>query len=107
MSQFTISPAAKLDIMGIWTYFADEIGNVELADRFAECAEAAFSDLARSPAMGRPRRFRRSSLRDLRSWRIKEFRRLLVFYREIPEGVEIVRVLHGARNLSRIFLEPK
>jgi plasmid stabilization system protein ParE len=27
----------------------------------------------------------------------------LIFYRPLPDGVEIVRIIHGARNLSRLF----
>jgi len=27
----------------------------------------------------------------------------LIFYREVPEGVEIVRVLHGAPNVRALF----
>jgi toxin ParE1/3/4 len=27
----------------------------------------------------------------------------LIFYRQVAEGVEIVRVLHGARSLRAIF----
>jgi toxin ParE1/3/4 len=29
----------------------------------------------------------------------------LIFYRQVDAGVEIVRVLHGARNLRAIFQE--
>jgi plasmid stabilization system protein ParE len=27
----------------------------------------------------------------------------LIFYRELPDGVEIVRVLHGARDIKHIL----
>jgi toxin ParE1/3/4 len=27
----------------------------------------------------------------------------VVFYRIVPEGIELVRVLHGARDLRRLF----
>ena len=29
--------------------------------------------------------------------------RYLIFYRPIPDGIEVLRVLHGARNLRKIF----
>jgi len=29
--------------------------------------------------------------------------RYVIFYRPIPKGIEIVRVLHGARDLDAIF----
>jgi toxin ParE1/3/4 len=28
----------------------------------------------------------------------------LVFYRTVPDGIELVRLLHGARDLSRLPL---
>ncbi|BCW99088.1 MAG: hypothetical protein KatS3mg024_1915 [Armatimonadota bacterium] len=31
---------------------------------------------------------------------MKGFESPLVFYREIPEGIEVIRVLHGARELQ-------
>jgi plasmid stabilization system protein ParE len=31
------------------------------------------------------------------------FRDYLIFYRELPDRVEIVRVLHGARDIERIL----
>ncbi len=34
---------------------------------------------------------------------MKGFESLLVFYREIPEGIEVIRVLHGARELQALL----
>jgi toxin ParE1/3/4 len=31
--------------------------------------------------------------------------RYVMFYRPLPDGVEIVRVLHGARDLDSVFVE--
>ena len=38
--------------------------------------------------------------KDLRVWPIPGFRRYLVFYRPIDDGVEIIRVLVGSRDLD-------
>lgn len=105
MNRYTIAPAARLDILAITDFFKDEVKNVELADRFTDCAEATFSKLAKMPGKGCPRQFRRSSLKALRSWRIDEFPNYLVFYRETDTRIEIVRVLHGARDLECFFTE--
>ena len=40
---------------------------------------------------------------ELRMWLSPAFRNYLIFYRELPEGVEIVRVLHSARDIQRIL----
>jgi toxin ParE1/3/4 len=44
-------------------------------------------------------------LSGIRVWRIKGFGDILVFYRPLGSNVEIVRVVHGARDLSALFCE--
>ena len=39
----------------------------------------------------------------MRRWPVKDFENWLVFYLPKRDGVEIVRVLHGARDLDSIF----
>jgi len=56
--------------------------------------------------MGRRREFDNPDLIGMRSWRVKRFPKYLIFYIPIEDGVEIVRVLHGARNLEAIFRRP-
>ena len=49
--------------------------------------------------------FRRRELADVRFWPIKGFRNYLVFYRPLPngQGVEVIRVLHGAMNVEQVM----
>lgn len=103
MSRYLIAPAARLDLLAIWNYFALEIGDIDLADRFSASAKKTFEVLARAPGLGRSRPFGRESLKDIRSWRVEGFSRYLVFYRATKTPIEIVRVIHGARNLPRLF----
>ncbi len=35
-----------------------------------------------------------------RSWRVKGFRKYLIFYESLPDRVRLLRVLHGARDLQ-------
>lgn len=41
----------------------------------------------------------------LRRWPIPGFRNYLIFYRPMENGVEIVRVLHGARDIAAALEE--
>jgi plasmid stabilization system protein ParE len=68
--------------------------NPTAAEAFVDAAYDTFDFLARNPEVGR----RRSDLEfpEIRSRRIKGFRRYLIFYR-----VQIWRVLHGARDLQQ------
>lgn len=45
------------------------------------------------------------ALRKLRRWPVKDFDNWLIFYQPTRDGIEIVRVLHGARDITSI-LEP-
>jgi toxin ParE1/3/4 len=57
------------------------------------------------PDLGRARSFMRPGLSGLRSFRVAGFRNYLVFYRTSPCGIDIVRVLHGARDLDTLFAD--
>ena len=43
------------------------------------------------------------NLDSLRVFQVSGFERMLVFYRPLPEGVEILRVVHGSRNLRTLL----
>ena len=38
-----------------------------------------------------------------RVWRVEGFERYLIFYRPVGSGIEVVRVLHAARDFPTIF----
>jgi len=53
--------------------------------------------------LGPLRTFGRIDLSGLRSLPVQGFEKHLVFYRPPKEGIEVVRVLHGARDLDLLF----
>ncbi len=57
------------------------------------------------PGMGKICQFTNLQLVDVRQQAIKGFRKYLVFYRPTASGIEILRVIHGARDLAAIFDE--
>jgi toxin ParE1/3/4 len=59
--------------------------------------------LQENPAIGSPRRFRHKKLQGIRMWPIKEFPHVLLFYLTKRDEIEIVRILHGARDLPRLL----
>ena len=101
MGSFTLSPEAREDLDEIHAYISE--ANPDAADRVLEAALATFAGLARMPGMGRPRMFKSSALSDLRSFRVDGYRNYLIFYRPANMGIEIVRVLQGARDLDSLF----
>ncbi len=73
-------------------------GNPAAARSFLEAAYDTFEFLAQNPGVGRVRFD--LGFPEVRSWRVEGFRRYLIFYREIPGGVQIWRLLHGSRDLE-------
>jgi toxin ParE1/3/4 len=56
--------------------------------------------LAGMPTLG-PVRRARGWLKGLRSWPLTSVGPYVIFYIPQPDGIEVVRVLHGARNIDR------
>ena len=66
---------------------------------FLEAAYDTFEFLAGNPGVGRQRAD--LGFPEIRSWRVEGFGRYLIFYRELPDRIQIWRVLHGARDLPQ------
>jgi toxin ParE1/3/4 len=98
MPRFILSEFVEPELSAIWDYLA--IDNLDAADRFLEAVYRTFQELAVMPGMGRARNFPQARLKNLRSFRIKDFENYLIFYSPIPDGVEVFHVLHGARDLE-------
>ena len=94
--------AARQDLIDHYVYLAGNAGE-EVADRFLACAEQSFADLVAQPEIGAPLTLRRPELGGLRKWRVRDFEDVLIFYRPRPDGVSIVRVLHGAMDWWRVL----
>jgi len=77
--------------------------NPRAARAFLEAAYDTFEFISYNPDFGRTRGD--LGYPEIRSWRIAGFRRYLVFYRELPERIQIWRVLHGARDLDHMLAQ--
>ena len=95
MNQFRVSAVARADLDDIWFYIAQD--NVEAADKFIQLVVARFPKLAGWPDIGRQRKELSPQMRSL------VVGQYVIFYRPLENGIEIVRVLHGARDLPPLF----
>ena len=96
-----VRPAAANDLDDEAAYIARD-STVETALRFLEAADTTFWLLARRPGIGRLYGLK-PPLEAIRSFPVKGFTDLLVFYRPVRRGIEVVRVLHGAREIQKLF----
>jgi toxin ParE1/3/4 len=96
-----VRPRARRDIDEIADFIAQD--SVAVGRRFYDAAQDSFRQLAAMPGMGRLRQFRNPQMAELRSWAIRGFEKFLIFYRATDHGIEVVRVLHGARDVETIL----
>jgi toxin ParE1/3/4 len=71
--------------------------------RYLNSANQAFEELARMPGLGSPQEFDNPDLAGLRCWRVPGFEKHLIYYLTLEDGIKIVRVLHGARDVRGIL----
>lgn len=91
------SPETDSDLIAARDFIA---ADNELAARdFLNAAFETFDRLAKFPKMGPAARFKHPTLKQVRYLVLPPpFSRWLIFYKPIPEGVDIRRVLYGNIN---------
>lgn len=71
--------------------------------RFLEAAQETFDRIAEMPGIGALRNYGNPALTGLRVSLIPGFLNYGIYYLTTAETVEILRVIHGSRNLDAIF----
>lgn len=99
MSKVERSHASVADYEEIWRYIARD--NPAAADRLITTFERHLATLATMPAIGREEPLLAINLR---SFPVGNY---LIFYRPTAEGIALVRVLHGARDITPEYFEEK
>ena len=94
---------AKADLLEIADYIAAD--NPEAAEAFLDAAEATFEFIASLPSVGRTFRFQSPAAEGMRVWRVEGFERYLIVYRTVEDRIDIVRVLHGSRDIAGLLTE--
>ena len=97
MLSLFISPNAEADLDDIWSFVASR--DALVADRLIDAITNQFQMFREMPDAGR----QRNELRvGLRSFPVGSF---LIFYQRTENTIEIVRVLHGARDIPSLLGE--
>ncbi len=95
MSVIQRTAQAEEDLIDIWIYIAQD--NPLAADRVLDTIEERFYALADNPLIGR---LRPDIAPELHHSSVGKY---LILYRTVPGGIQIVRVIHGARDLPHLF----
>ncbi len=96
MPVYVLSPDALQDLQDIWDFVARD--NENAADQLEDEFFDAFGKLARHPRMGHTRAD--VTDRDVRLWPTGSY---LIVYRERPEELQVLAVLHGARDVPEVM----
>jgi toxin ParE1/3/4 len=88
-------PLAGADIGEIWDYIAED--SMVAADARLDRLDAKLRLLASQALMGRAREQLAAGVRSL------PFGRYVIFYLPLHDGIDVVRVLHSARDIEAIF----
>lgn len=96
-----VTDEALQDVLGIAGYISAR--SLDAGDRFIETAMATFESLAEMPGMGPRIAEEDEPLGHIRKWIVPSFRNYLVFYQILEDAIEVVAVLHGARDIQRIL----
>jgi toxin ParE1/3/4 len=101
---YVLRPKADQDLRRQAYYLATA---PETGHRFLVAAHETFALLSTQPQMGWRVRVRHPRLASLRLFRISGFEKMLVLYIPHSSGVEIVRVVHGSRDLVAFLRREK
>ena len=98
-----ILPAARDDILRQYRYYLVQQDKPEVAERFLRAVGRTMEEIVRTPHGGAPKRLSQEALRGLRSWPVKQFDDVRVYYLAQENWVRVVRVLHGKRDINSIL----
>ena len=94
MKEIVVTRAAQADIDELWVYHCGQ--SIAAADRIVDDIGEKFDVLAEFPNAGR---FRADLRSDCRSLPVGNY---LLFYRVLPNTVEILRVIHSSRRVTTL-----
>ena len=102
VSKHFYSPKAEQDLNEIAQYILEN--NLEAALRFVDAVEKTCTGLVEMPDMGHTFVVSNPALKGIRMiWVSKVYSSYLIFYRQTKREIEVIRILHGARDLPVLF----
>ena len=101
-ARYVIRPKADQDLDDQAFYYAAEAGP-EVGHRFLVSAHETFLLLSTQPEMGWNPKLRLPELTGLRLFRVTGFEKILILYRPLENGVDILRVIHGSQNVRHLL----
>jgi toxin ParE1/3/4 len=99
-------PAGKAELVELTNYWSREAGQ-SIAHRFADALRETLDGVLLFPRAGAPLDVRIRRLRGTRAWRVRGFENYVIYYREVEDRIDVLHVLHAARDRERILRKPE
>jgi toxin ParE1/3/4 len=96
-----ITPKASQYLDDYFAYISED--NPEIALQFFDSTRLTIAQVARMPGIGSVFVTNNNRLQGLQKWSVKDFRKYLIFYIDLEDVVEIVRILYATRDISSIL----
>ncbi len=100
--QIIINDEAHLDLIDI-AYFISSRSDPDTAERVVKHILGTYTKLSENPGLGVIRDFGRPHLRAMRMIPVSDCPNYLVFFKVEDDQLQVIRVLHGARNIERLI----
>ena len=97
-----IQPFADRDLTDIADHIAPD--NIDAAIRFLTATRKSMEFLTTTPGAGPLYPTKNRRLAGLRKWSVDGFRHYLIFYQVLNDTIQILRVIHAARDIP-VLLE--
>lgn len=97
MKRYIVAPEAEQDLDDIKAYLTEE-GGVRVARYVLKQIKDAVDFLSRTPGAGHNREDLTSAA--VKFWAVYSY---MIIYKPVPRPIEIVRIVHGSRDMGRLF----
>ena len=94
MPRLLFRPLAETDLKDIWDYIATD--SPERGEKLIRDIYARLGTISHNPYIGKARP---EIEQDLRSFPVGRY---IVFYFPLSDGIDVIRILHGSRDIENI-----
>lgn len=101
MSRVNKRDLAKKSIVDIADYLGED--SILVSARFLDSVERTLEFLLTMPEIAGRWESDQPRLRDVRVWPVDGFPNYLLFYRVVRDGIDLIYVCHGSRNLEDLL----
>ena len=94
-------PQAERDIEESFVFIGEK--DIDSGLDFLFAVEQTLEFLALHPFVGRVGSFKVEELQNVRLWRVKTYEKHLILYLVSENAIEVMRVIHAARDYTKFF----